>query len=283
MKTLSAVTDYFTNLWNQIQTFFTNHGSEIVTRAVFALIAIVAGHYLIKLIGFILRKLMRVNDRRVDRSARAFLINLLKLVLRIALVILVLSIIKVDLSGLATIISAAVLAIGLSVQDVISNFASGVIILTTKPFLTGHWVEIDGASGSVESVGMLTTSLVTIDQQLVVIPNKVVVNSKIVNYHMKPTRRTNITIAFAFDVDVAKVREIGMNLIQAEERVLSSPTPVVLVTNLSEAGVSITFRFHVPTNDYWNVFFKFNEDLLLALQEANIQPLYRKYQVQVNQ
>ncbi|MGI6714214.1 MAG: mechanosensitive ion channel family protein [Bacilli bacterium] len=281
MKVLSAVSDYFANLWEQIKTFFTNNGSEIITRTFFAILAIVVGHYLIKLLIYILRKALKINDKRVDRSARAFLINLLKLVLRILLVLLVLSIIKVDLTGLATIISAAVLAIGLSVQDVISNFASGVIILTTKPFLTGQWVEIDGASGSVESVGMLTTTLVTIDQQLVVIPNKAVVNSKIKNYHMKPTRRANITLDFPFDVDVEQVRSIAMELINAEERILSAPAPMVVVATLTDLGVGISIRFYVPTGDYWNVYFKYNEDLIGALKKANIIALYRTYQLEV--
>lgn len=281
MVVLSVVGDYFTDLWASIITFFSNNGMEIATRAILALLVIVGGHYLIKLLVFILRKAARINDRRVDRSARAFVINLLKLILNVILFLAVLSIIKVDLSGLATIISAAVLAIGLSIQDVIANFASGVIILSTKPFLTGDWVEIDGASGSVENVGMLTTSIITIDQQRVNIPNKIVVNTKITNYNAKPTRRAAITLPFAYQVDVDQVRAIGFEIINADERILRSPDPAIVIDGFDERGVKISFRFHTRTVEFWAVLFEFNEKLLKELQAKDITPMYRKYQIEM--
>ena len=281
MHFYSVVSDYFADLWTNIVNFFSINGMDIITRTLFALLVIIGGHYLIKFLVFLLRKAARINDRRVDRSARAFIINLLKLILNVVLFVIVLSIIKVDLSGLATIISAAVLAIGLSIQDVIANFASGVIILTTKPFLTGDWVDIDNASGSVENVGMLTTSIITVDHQRVIIPNKIVVNTKIINYNAKPTRRVSITLPFAYQVDVDQVRAIGYTIINADERILRSPDPLIVVDGFDERGVKIAFRFFTRTVEYWDILFDINEKLLKELQAQNISPIYRKYQIEM--
>lgn len=245
--------------WNDLIKFFQNNGTDILMRTLIALLVLIGGHYLIKLFIAILRKASRIKKSEVDRSARAFVISLVGVLLRFGLAIIVLLILNVNLAGLASIISAGVLAIGLSLQDLIGNLAAGVTLLTSKPFVTGDFIAVADKMGSVRRVGLIHTALDTPDNQRILVPNKFIVNNAITNYSLNVTRRGQVRLNFSYEYEPDMIKNMFTELINKEERILESPAPSVVVFGFNEYGFEVIIRFYTHVNDYWDTLFVLNE------------------------
>ena len=160
----SQVSSAFKDAWADITNFWlgTEENTPYIANFIFALAVLVVGIILIKLFIKLLTKIFKL-DKKIfkENSVKSFIISTIKIVLYFALVLIFLAILRVELSGFAQIFSSAILAIGLSLQDVISNFASGIIILTSRPFVTGDYIKIEneGVEGSVKDVRFLVTTL----------------------------------------------------------------------------------------------------------------------------
>jgi small conductance mechanosensitive channel len=262
----------FMQWWNGIVAFFNDNGMNILMRTILVLVVLILGHYLIKLILYLLRKASRIKVNQVDRSVRSFVISLIGILLRFALAVAILSIIQVNLTGLASILSAGVLAIGLSLQDLISNFAAGVTLLSSKPFVTGDYIEVGEFSGTVRNITVIHTVLDTVNNQYVLLPNKVVLNEGIINYSRNLTRRGRIDLNFSYDYDQEKIKKVLFDIINADERVLRSPDPNVAVTGFNNYGYQMTIFFYATTATYWDLLFDLNKKIVETLRKENIIP-----------
>ena len=147
-----------------------------------------------------------------DRTIKTFLLSLVKVIANIAIVIIFLLILKVDLTGVAQIFSSAILAVGLSLQDVISNFASGVIILANKPFVVGDYIDLNNgeAEGTVIDVKFLVTALETVDKQIITVPNTNVLLSPIIS--IVPLQLLSYYISKEKGLDVDKPRNLAKSV-----------------------------------------------------------------------
>ena len=199
-----------------------------------------------------------------------------------ALVIVVLAILRVELSGVTQIFSSAILAIGLSLQDVISNFASGIIILTSKPFVTGDYIKVEDQSveGSVVDVRFLVTTIETVNKQIVTIPNKTITSSVLTNYTRNPLRRIVVNIGVDYSTDIDKAKKVLIDIAKSEDRILEEPKPVCYVTAFEASDINLSLRCYVPNVLYWDVFFDLNEKFLIEFNKQNIQIPYNRLVVQ---
>ncbi|MDY0118443.1 MAG: mechanosensitive ion channel family protein [Bacilli bacterium] len=265
--------------WNDLIKFFQNNGTDILMRTLIALLVLIGGHYLIKLFIAILRKASRIKKSEVDRSARAFVISLVGVLLRFGLAIIVLLILNVNLAGLASIISAGVLAIGLSLQDLIGNLAAGVTLLTSKPFVTGDFIAVADKMGSVRRVGLIHTALDTPDNQRILVPNKFIINNAITNYSLNVTRRGQVRLNFSYEYEPDMIKNMFTELINKEERILESPAPSVVVFGFNEYGFEVIIRFYTHVNDYWDTLFVLNEAVIKTLKDNKITPSTRTWLV----
>lgn len=303
-----TIVSFFQEFWNNIVEFFNKNGQDLFQKIILALVVFLIGHFLIKFIAWILRKIFNVNvhyhkvkikksdkEKGVsleketvqvqpmkDKSASNFLISLVVLILRVILFFGILSILSVPLDSFVSLLSAGVLAIGVSLQNVIGNFASGVIILTTHPFHTGDYISLsNGAEGTVAEIRMMSCLLDTPDNQRVVVNNSAITSSNITNYSIHDTRRIDLTLTFEMDCNPEDIRHIVMEHLNANEKILKDPASVVIVKGFSDSATLIGVRCWVKNDDYWDVFFALNEELLSITKESNLPLAYNRLNINV--
>ena len=171
--------NFWNDLWNNISTFFTDKGTDgkampMYNRIILAVIVLIIGYFLIKLVFALLKRSLKSSKKKrsTSKTAFRFILSCIKTFLYFVLFVSVLSILGINLSGITTVLSSAILAIGVSLQDVIANFAAGIVILSTKLYVEGDYVEInDTIAGTVKEIRMMATILVApnnIDRKSVV-------------------------------------------------------------------------------------------------------------------
>lgn len=286
----TSLTGWFKSLWETIVTFFTTGkidestaGYSIIGRILIAVVVFFVFYYLIK--GFIaLLKRWNRKSKSKDQSAKttfSFTINILKAVLYIILVVAVFGILGFNLSGLSTIISSAIVAIGLSLQNIISNFASGIIILTGRPFLVGDYIEVNGVEGTVKDISIITTKLVTVDNTVVYVPNSSITSSNMVNDDLMTFRRYNFKFTLSYNSDIKAVKKIVNDVVRNDPHVVKDMPITVEVESFSITSIDFTVRCYVPTAIYWTVIWSLRENIYTALAKYNVEPPSSRMNVQL--
>lgn len=228
------------------------------------------GSYVIKLILRFVQS--RFQKRKVDVSLRAFLSSILRFTLYALLIITAASTMGIQTTSFVAIFGAAGLAVGLALQGSLSNLAGGVLILIFKPFKVGDYVSnSSGTSGTVERIDILYTSLRTADGISVYSPNGALANSVISNYTNITQRRFDFTIGISYDANIKVAREIMMDVLMKDGRVLSAPKPDIFVKELADSSVNISVRGWTAPADYWQVFYEIQEKLKVALDQHQIE------------
>ncbi len=254
---------------------------NLLTRIIIALILLIVGKYLIKLFMRIFRRVSGIKSQvGIDVSVKTFVAAALNLVLNIVLVVFFLLILGVDMTSMATIISSATVAIGLSLQDLISAVASGVVLLRSKHFRTGDYIRIDSSNGTCEgtvsSVGLIASTLETFENQHVVIPNNQVLQGVVTNYSTNPTRRLTVDIDVDYSTDVEQCKKVMQDVIASDKRILKNPTPIVTVYNLAEFSITMRVICYTKRVDYWDVFYDIREKMLLAYRANDISIPFKR-------
>jgi Small-conductance mechanosensitive channel len=272
---LDDATNFFQQLWQSIVSFWFGDGTNTpyIYNVGAALIWIVVSYLLIKVILLAIRKAMKYSkNQEKEKTAKHFMYDVLKVVLYLAAFIVLLIILRAEMSGLTTVFSSAIIAIGLSLQSVIGNFASGLIILSSKFFEIGDFVSIkDQADGTVKNVKFLSTEIETFTGQKVFVSNSEIVNSVIINYSKNPARKMDIALTFAYSEDVDSIKKILLDIIKGEKLILKNPTPQVVITQLNQNGVTYNVRCMIATANYWGVYFDINEKIVHKLQESKLK------------
>ncbi|HEY0231334.1 MAG TPA: mechanosensitive ion channel domain-containing protein [Dokdonella sp.] len=224
---------------------------------------------LILLLGWWLARRVAGTTQRVllrggaDPLLGSFLRNLV-FVLLIAIVIVgALDRIGVPTASLLAALGAAGLAIGLALQGSLSNLAAGVLLMVFRPFRVGQYVEVAGVGGTVQSVSLMHTTLLTPDNREVILPNAKVAGDVIVNVNARGTRRLDLVVGIAVDADIGQAIAIAREVLAADARVLAEPKADVIVTQLSDARISLTLQPWVNSADYTRV----QGDTMRAIKE----------------
>ena len=206
----------------------------------------------------------------VETSLRSFLRSLVKALSMVVLVLAIIQTLGVNTSSFLALFASAGLAIGMALSGTLQNFAGGVVLLILRPYKVGDYIEAQGQSGTVASIGLFSTCLKTADHQTIYVPNNTIATSIIDNYSQSETRRVDWTLSIAYgdDVDVAR-REI-LAMLKADDRVLADPAPVVYLKTLNSSSVDLSIRAWVANQDYWGVYFDMNEKMYKELPSKGI-------------
>lgn len=246
---------------------------------IFAVIIFIIGVAVSKLVLRIFTKcLERAN---VDNTAVSFLRSLLKALLYTIDFIITLSILNIPMTSIIAVISAAGLAIGLALQNSLSNLAGGFIILFSKPFKSGDFVETNTASGTVEGIGILYTKILTNDNKTVYIPNGKISDSMIINYSEQPTRRVDLEFGISYTDDIEKAKEIILKLAKEHPLILKDPEPFARLGIQAEDSLQLTVWLWTETQNYWQVKFDFTELVNQAFIDNNITIPFRQLDVHI--
>lgn len=245
-------------------------------KLIAALLLLFVGIWAIRFINKVSRKLM--IKRGVEPTLIEFLSDIIFWGLRIVLFIAVISKLGIESSSFVAILGAAGLAVGLSLQGSLSNFAGGMLIILFKPFKLGDTIEAQGVSGMVIDIQIFVTQLLTSNNQVIFIPNGALSNGTIINYSQQHTRRTDLTIGISYDTNIKQVKDIINGILDRNPRVLKQPHPSVSVKELTDSGIKIAIRAWSNNEDFSDVSAEILEDCKMAFDSAaiSIQPFMKE-------
>jgi small conductance mechanosensitive channel len=255
--------------------------TELLTNIVVAAAILFGGIWLSKQARTYINLVMEKRD--VDDLLASFVGNITYIALVAFVVIAALGQLGIQTTSFIAILGAAGLAIGLSLQGSLSNFASGVMIIAFRPFKVGDFIEAGGVSGVVEGIQIFSTQMRTGDNKAIIVPNSNIAGGNITNYSAKEQRRIDMVFGIGYDDDIKKTKQVLQELILSDERILKDPEPVIAVADLADSSVNIVVRPWVKTEDYWNVKFDFTEAVKLRFDQEGIRIPYPQQDVYMHQ
>jgi len=269
---------------DNIINWFTENQAMLLGYLIKFIIAIaifVIGKFVAKLISSATKKIL--IHKKLDDTVISFIASLVYGLVIIVAFIAAISHLGFNTTSLVAIVGAAGLAIGLALQGSLSNFASGILLISLKPFKAGDFVEIAGTAGVVEEVHVFSTQLRTGDNKTVIIPNGGITNGTITNYSAKPTRRVDLVIGVGYNADLKQTKQILNDVVNSHALVLKDPAITIGVSELADSSVNFVVRPWVKTPDYWTVHFDLLEAIKIELDKAGIEIPFPQLSVHVNQ
>ncbi|MDO6783797.1 mechanosensitive ion channel [Neptunomonas phycophila] len=219
---------------------------------VMALAVFIIGRLVISIILAVINKLL--GKTKMDSMLVNFVMSIMYALLLLFVIVASLDQLGVNTSSLIALVGAAGLAIGLSLQDSLKNFAAGVMLVVFRPFREGEFVEVNGISGTAERITIFNTIMRTGDGREVTIPNGPIYGNVITNFSCRDTRRVDMVFGIGYDSDLLKAKAILKEIVETDERVLSEPAPLVAVQELADSSVNFVVRPWAKTSDYWDVY-----------------------------
>ena len=250
---MDQIFDYFEYLPTRIL----SHLESLVPTILFAIIILIAGTIASNIALNLLSK--GAQKGKIDQTIYSFLKSLISIVVKLFTIVIVLSVLGVPMTSIITVIGTAGLAIGLALQNSLSNLAGGFIILFTKPIEVGDFVESNGTTGTVKAINILYTQIVTPDNQEAYIPNGLVANNKITNISKLGKRRLDLDFAISYQNDLAKAKEIIGKIIENSRYSLKDEVPVVRLGGHGQNGLIIHIRAWVHPDNYWDLYYDIYE------------------------
>lgn len=269
VESVNASLSMFQQLQEKGISLLLEYGPKIIVASLILWISL-------KIINFICRRLDKLLTRRnVDTSLRPFIVSVTSIGLKILVALSVISIIGIPMTSFITLIGAMGLAIGMAFSGTLSNVAGGVVLLILRPFKVGDTIMAQTFEGTVKSIQIFNTILVTGDNKTVIIPNGALATGNIINYSTMENRRIDINIKLAHGEDIIPIQKALIEIAKEDKRVFSEPEPTIIVT-VSETSVILGLRFWLKNSDYWDVNGDLNEKIYHYLREYNVGMPYQK-------
>lgn len=265
------------NIIGWLKAFFNDGGINILK----SIVVLLFGLLVVKIVSRISKTSLQRTP--LERTTITFIISIIKFVLYLILFYLVVSFIFPTVSaGLIAVLSSIALAIGLALKDSLSNFASGIVIIFNKPFKEGDYVTIGSDGGTIKSIGLLNTCLSSVDNKKVVIANSKVVNSTVVNYSARPTRRLDLEFSAAYGSDLDKVKNVLKIVVEEHPLILKEPGALIRLYQHGENGLIFRCRVWVNNSDYWGVHYDMQENVYNAFNANGINIPFRQLSVHLS-
>src|SRR3970040_2763708 len=245
-------------------------------KLISAFLILFVGLYAIRIIRRLIPKIM--VKRELDPTLTNFLSDILLWVLRVLLFVTFISKLGIETSSFVAILGAMGLAVGLSLQGSLSNFAGGMLIIVFKPFKVGDVIEAQGSIGTVNEIQIFVTKLINANNQTIFIPNVSLSNGVITNYSMQGFRKADLTISISYDTDIKKAKDIITTVLNNNPKILKTPIAEVSVKNLTDNAIQLAVRPWANNEDFGAVFSETLERCKLAFDAAGIvvQPYVRE-------
>lgn len=238
--------------------------------------------------------------RRVDASLATFILSMLRIVLYFILIIIVIGIIGINTSSFLALFASAGVAIGMALSGTLQNFAGGVLILLLKPYRVGEYIEAQGFSGTVKEIQIFHTVINTPDNKLIIIPNGGLSTGSINNWSREAQRRVSWNISLAYGDDVARAREVILEMLNSDPRVVTTHessgtesvipgilpqgdrSATVFLDQLADSAIVIQARAWTRTSDYWGLYYDMNERFYTELPKLGFHFPFPQLDVHLN-
>lgn len=244
-----------------------------------ALLILVIGFALSNLLGKLLVKGLKIKG--VDPSVHSFIRTIVTLLMKTAVILSALSTLNINVNSFLAALGAAGITAGMGLQSSVSQFASGIQILINHPFKSGDYIELGTVSGKVYEIKMMYTVLITIDNKRVIIPNSHITSGNIINYNAENRRRLDLAFSISYDADIAKARSVILEVIKANDLLLTDPEPIIAVKEHAASSVNLACLIWCSSNDYWDAYYYMQEAVKLAFDKNGIQIPYGQLDVHI--
>ena len=244
-------------LGEEMLKYFTEYGLQVIG----AVLIFFIGRWAARLVARLVQHLL--SKAKSDPTLVSFLYHLTNVVLMAFVIIAALSQLGIQTASFIAVLGAAGLAVGLALQGSLANFAAGVLLLIFRPFKAGDLIEAAGVLGVVEELQIFTTKLKTPDNREVIVPNAKLTGDNIVNYTSKGIRRVDLVVGVSYSSDLKRTKEVLLDVLAQDSRVLKDPAPTVGVVELADSSVNFVVRPWTAVENYWSVYF----DTLQAVKE----------------
>jgi small conductance mechanosensitive channel len=255
------VTEFFTEWSNNV-------GGNLIPNLIVSIIILIVGRWLARLLTNIIKKAMRRAE--VDETLQKFFGQLIYYSLLSVVIIIALTNLGIPTASLVAVLGATALAVGLALQDTLSNLASGVLIIFLRPYVVNDLVEIGDKIGTVTGVGFFHTQLRTADNKVLLIPNSDVMDGNIINYSEMNWIRVDMTFGIGYGDDLLKAKRILQEIVSADERITDDPSAIIAVEELGDNSVNLAVRPYTKLGDMFQVRFDIIEQVKLRFDEEGI-------------
>ena len=257
-------------------------GSFTVGKLLAAVVTFVVLYIISKLLYSLIGKL--IERTSLDGTLKKYFRLAVKLVMYFIIAVVVVETLGISPTSFIAAFSVLGLAASLAVQSTLSNVASGIMVMVSKPFKRGDFIEVDSESGTVASISLIHTKLLTIDNKKVYIPNSKISDSKIINYTSQENRRVDLEICASYDAPINTVREALIKAVEASEYFIDTPEkPFAAVLSYDESSIRYVVRAWTRTKDYWQAYFALTENIKYEFDRAKVEMTYNHINVHMTE
>lgn len=252
----------------------------LLKPVIVAALIVLAGYIIIRLVCKML--LRTLEKSKVDPVLFTFAVNCTKVVLWILVGLTAMSTLGIPPTSILTALGACGVAIALALQNSLSNFAGGVLIIVTKPFAKGDYINNLSVEGTVQQIDLLCTTIYTVDNKVITVPNGTLANNTIINYSRSQLRRLDLVYSIGYGDDIDKAKDVVLAVAESSGMFLREPEPVIGVGSHGESAVLLDVKLWCKNADYWNLYYYMNEQVKAAFDEQGISIPYPQVDVHMN-
>ena len=258
--------------WDTIVNFLATSGLQVL----YGILVLIAGLILIKLLMKLINRILLRT--KLERITQGFIKSIVKVLLYAVLIFAVLQMFGIPMTGLVTVLATAGAAIALSLKDSLSHVASGMILISNKPFHQGDYIQVDNLEGTVKSIKIMNTEIVTTDNKTVILPNSTILNSNLINYSREGIRRFEMTFEVAFETDINLAKKVLLDVCRSNGKIHLTPEPEVHLKELTDSGLQLFLTFW-SKGPYWEIYFYVMEHAYNEFKRNKISLSYGQLEV----
>jgi len=280
--------DWLKNVFNAIDDWFVGSAGPAVLdwlktgglAILTGLLILVVGLWVAKIVSSLVSRALRKT--KADAGMAGFIVSSVKFVLKLVVIVAAIAAIGVNITSIITALGAAGITIGLAMQDSLSNFASGVLILYNKPFVVGEYVEIDGSSGTVKAIELMHTTLITPENKELIFPNSRITANKIINYNRLESRRLDMQFSVAYGTDITAAKQCLLDVCSGSQyRIENGKDTVVGVNSFGDSAIVFDVKMWIPANSYWDAYYEIQEQVYAEFAKNGIAIPFNQLDVHI--
>ena len=239
------------------------------------------------LVGWlVIRLLMRMVDRLLNKSKsvaaiKPYIHTAVNIFLWFLLALMLAGTLGLETTSIIAVLSVAGLAVSMAMQNTLSNLAGGLVLLVTKPFSVGDYVEADGINGTITAVSLSYTTFVTPDNKEIFVPNSQLSATKIINYNRLGKRRMDLKLTASYDAPTAQVRAAIQEVLNATPGILHDPAPAIFISEYQSSSIEYLTRLWTTADDYWTVYYTLLEEVRESFAHHGVEMTYNHLNVHI--
>ena len=285
-QSAEASVNEVTENMSQFSNYIQEHIPSLINLGIKIIIAIIIfmiGRVIIKWVRKSIRYSFQVKE--TDAGIATFVDSMVKFGLYILLIIIIAGNLGIELSSITVLFASAGVGVSLALQDFITNFAGGIMILLLRPFTVGDYIieDTNKNEGTVKEIKIFYTKLMTIENKVIVIPNGKLMNNSLTNVTERDERRLDLKVGISYESDLKKAKEILERLLLSHKDILTNEDWKVFVDSLADSSVVLGIRAYVKMEKYWDTRWELLEQIKLTFDEEGIEIPYNQLTVHMQE